>query len=212
MVEYELSHNILSPQRLKLHLQFHVLLRHLAVIGVYCLVKYNNSTNLLHTPLQLQNDLQFQKNQLFYDYMEELVYTTSKFNSVKIDFSILKKYYVGQFREYFKIHVGYVLGLDYTKLEINDGYFCAMGRRLAPLDALQIPGAHNIENAKAALAVLMPIIDQIPDELDFLIIARPVVRDYDMKQIRQNLHHVLRLAKILPEKIEEEIDSEKVSH
>lgn len=54
------------------------------------------------------------------NYMEELVYTTSKFNSVKIDFSILKKYYVGQFREYFKIHVGYVLGLDYTKLENSD--------------------------------------------------------------------------------------------
>lgn len=61
-------------------------------------------------------------------------------------------------------------------------------------------------------ATLTEVIDQIPDELDFLIIARPVVRDYDMKQIRQNLHHVLRLAKILPEKIEEEIDSEKVSH
>lgn len=52
---------------------------------------------------------------------------------------------------------------DYTKLEIEDGYFTAMGRKLAPVSALQLPGAHNIENTKAAISALLPILDSIPD-------------------------------------------------
>lgn len=61
-------------------------------------------------------------------------------------------------------------------------------------------------------ATLTEQLDYLPAEYDFLIIARPIVRDFDMKEVRKNLHHVLRLAQILPEKIEEESESEKTSH
>ncbi|APT18505.1 ribonuclease P [Amylolactobacillus amylotrophicus DSM 20534] len=61
-------------------------------------------------------------------------------------------------------------------------------------------------------ATLTEVIDEIPAELDFLVIARASIRDYDMKQVRQNLLHVLKLAKILPEENKEENISEKDSH
>lgn len=53
--------------------------------------------------------------------------------------------------------------IDYTKLRIEDGHFAAMARRFAPVGALQLPGEHNIENAKAAISALLPIIESIPD-------------------------------------------------
>lgn len=38
---------------------------------------------------------------------------------------------------------------------IEDGWFCWRGQRLAPTDSLRIPGAHNQQNALAAIAAAM---------------------------------------------------------
>jgi ribonuclease P protein component len=56
---------------------------------------------------------------------------------------------------------------------------------------------------RAALTEAKP---RIQPQADFLVIARPYVRDFSMKQVEKNLFHALRLANLLEdesEKIEE---------
>jgi ribonuclease P protein component len=56
---------------------------------------------------------------------------------------------------------------------------------------------------RAALTEVKP---EIRPQADFLVIARPYVRDFNMKQVEKNLFHALRLANLLEdesEKIEE---------
>lgn len=53
-------------------------------------------------------------------------------------------------------------------------------------------------------ASLTEIMDEIPNELDFLIIARPYIKDFKMNDIRTNLLHVLKVAKIIPSQNNEE--------
>ncbi|MGX4645544.1 MULTISPECIES: ribonuclease P protein component [Holzapfeliella] len=40
-------------------------------------------------------------------------------------------------------------------------------------------------------------LQDLPKELDFLVIARPYIRDFTMAEVRQNLRHALKVAKIL---------------
>ena len=47
---------------------------------------------------------------------------------------------------------------------------------------------------RATLTELKP---EIRSDLDFLVIARPYARDFDMERTKKNLIHVLRLAKVL---------------
>ena len=47
---------------------------------------------------------------------------------------------------------------------------------------------------RATLTELKP---EIRPDLDFLVIARPYARDFDMGRTKKNLIHVLRLAKVL---------------
>lgn len=57
-------------------------------------------------------------------------------------------------------------------------------------------------------ATLTEIIDQIPDEIDFLVIARPYIKDFKMDDVRSNLQHALKVAKIIPDNVNEEKSSE----
>lgn len=55
-------------------------------------------------------------------------------------------------------------------------------------------------------AALTEAKSEIQPQADFLVIARPYVRDFNMKQVEKNLFHALRLANLLEdesEKIEE---------
>lgn len=47
---------------------------------------------------------------------------------------------------------------------------------------------------RATLTELKP---EIRSDLDFLVIAKPYARDFDMERTKKNLIHVLRLAKVL---------------
>lgn len=56
---------------------------------------------------------------------------------------------------------------------------------------------------RAALTEVKP---KLQPQADFLVIARPYVREFNMKQVEKNLFHALRLANLLEdesEKIEE---------
>lgn len=46
-------------------------------------------------------------------------------------------------------------------------------------------------------ASLFALKDQIDPEIDFIVIARPSVKDCDSKEVMSNLTHVLKLAKII---------------
>ena len=46
-------------------------------------------------------------------------------------------------------------------------------------------------------ATLTELKTEIRSDLDFLVIARPYARDFDMGRTKKNLIHVLRLAKVL---------------
>ena len=56
-------------------------------------------------------------------------------------------------------------------------------------------------------AVLTENKERIEPQIDFLVIARPYVRDFSMTEIRKNLLHALILANIIeeiPDKVEED--------
>ena len=44
---------------------------------------------------------------------------------------------------------------------------------------------------------LLELEDQIDQELDFLLIARPDIRDKNMEQVKHSIIHVMKLAKII---------------
>lgn len=50
---------------------------------------------------------------------------------------------------------------------------------------------------RATLTELKP---DIKPDLDFLVIARPYARDFDMVKTRKNLNHVLKLAQVISAK------------
>lgn len=52
-------------------------------------------------------------------------------------------------------------------------------------------------------AVLTQLKPNIEADVDFLIITRPYARNFDMKQVKQNLIHVLTLAELIPKETEE---------
>ena len=54
-------------------------------------------------------------------------------------------------------------------------------------------------------AVLIEIKPQIQSDVDFIIITRPYARDFDMKQIKQNLIHAMTLANLIEVKRTEEM-------
>lgn len=46
----------------------------------------------------------------------------------------------------------------------KDGYFCVQGRKICPIDSLSIVGAHNVENACAAMSAVSGLRLHISDE------------------------------------------------
>lgn len=61
-------------------------------------------------------------------------------------------------------------------------------------------------------ATLTELDAEIPAELDFLVIARPAIKDFKMAEVRQNLSHALTVAKILTKKKDEDSSSEEASN
>lgn len=48
---------------------------------------------------------------------------------------------------------------DDDEVYVEDGFFCIQGRQICSIDNLQIAGAHNVENACAAISAITELLD-----------------------------------------------------